>query len=76
MNQRFLTGAAAIALAIGFAATAPARADDAAPAHPMVGPVMFSGHIEGGTNVNFDDPASNTNFGHLFTDRSNSFRMN
>ncbi len=37
---------------------------------------MFSGHVEAGTNVNVDDPANNTNFGQLFTDRSNTFRMN
>jgi len=77
MKHRFLTGAAAIALAWGLAATAPARADDAAPPpHPMVGPFMFSGHIDGGVAVNFDDPANHVNFGHAFTDSANSPRMN
>ncbi len=77
MKQNFLAGSAAVALLVGLAAASPARADDAAPPpHPMVGPVMFSGSVEAGTNVNFDDPANNFNFGHLFTDRANSFRMN
>lgn len=77
MNRNFLAGTAAVALMVGLAASAPARADDAAPPpHPMVGPVMFSGHVEGGTNLNPDDPTNNTNFGQLFTDRSNTFRMN
>ncbi len=80
MNRNFLAGTAAIALLIGLAASPPARADDAPPPapppHPMIGPVMFSGNIEAGTNVNFDDPANNYNFGQLFTDRANSFRMN
>jgi hypothetical protein len=81
MNHRFLTGAAAIALAVGLAAAAgPARADDAAPAHPTVntpvGPIMFSGHVEAGVAGNIDGPANNYNFGQLFTDSSNSFRVN
>ncbi|HKT20436.1 MAG TPA: outer membrane beta-barrel protein [Stellaceae bacterium] len=79
MNRKFFAGTAAVALLAGLALSAPARADDQTPApppHPMVGPVMISGHIEAGTNVNFDDPANNNNFGQLFTDRANSFRMN
>jgi len=90
MNHRFLTGTATIALVIALGAAAPARADDQAPAapapaadqtpapppHPMVGSVMFSGWVEGGSNINPDDPANHVNFGQLFTDRSNSFRMN
>jgi len=76
MNYRFLTGSAAIALAIGLAVAAPARADDATPApaappapppHPMVGPVMFSGWVEGGTSINPDDPDNHVNFGQLFS---------
>jgi len=85
MNHRFLTGSAAVALAIGLAfagpalAQAPAPAADQTPApppHPMVGPVMFSGYVDAGTSVNFDSPANNYNFGELFEDRANSFRMN
>lgn len=76
MNHRFLTGSAAIALAIGFAATAPARADDAPPPHPMVGSVMFSGWVEGGSNFNPAAPDSNVNQGQLMTERANTFRMN
>ena len=85
MNYRFLTGSAAIALAIGLAVAAPARADDATPApaappapppHPMVGPVMFSGWVEGGTSINPDDPDNHVNFGQLFRDQANTFRMN
>jgi hypothetical protein len=76
MKQGIFTSSAVIALLAGMAIAAPARADDAAPAHPMVGPVMFSGHIEGGTNINPDDPDNNINYGQLFTDRSNTFRMN
>lgn len=37
---------------------------------------MFSGHVEAGTNLNPDSPANNINFGQLFTDRANSFRVN
>jgi hypothetical protein len=76
MNHRFLTGSAAVALAIGLAATAPARADDTPPPHPMVGSVMFSGWVEGGTNINPSDPKGNINFGQLMTERDNTFRMN
>jgi hypothetical protein len=82
MNHRFLTGSAAIALAIGLAVAAPARADDATPAppapppHPMVGPVMFSGWVDGGTSINPDDPDNHVNFGQLFSDQANTFRMN
>src|SRR4029077_11248929 len=85
MYHRFLTGSAAIALAIGLAVAAPARADDATPApaappapppHPMVGPVMFSGWVEGGTSINPDDPDNHVNFGQLFSDQANTFRMN
>jgi putative OmpL-like beta-barrel porin-2 len=75
MSYKFLSATAAVALLIGLPASAPARADET-PAHPMIGPVMFSGHVEAGTNLNPDDPTNNTNFGQLFTDRSNSFRMN
>ena len=79
MNSRFLTGSAAVALLIGLAAAAPARADDAAPAapaHPMLGIVQFSGDLEGGSNFNPDNPKNNINYGQAFTERSNSFRMN
>src|ERR1019366_7683155 len=73
-------GSAAIALAVGLAAAAPARADDATPPapppHPMVGPVMVSDYVDGGKYVNFDSPANNYNFGELFQDRANTFRMN
>lgn len=80
MKYRFLTGAAAVALAIGFAAAGPALADDQPPPHPTVntpvGPIMFSGSVEAGVNGNVDDPANHTNFGQLFTERANTFRMN
>jgi hypothetical protein len=78
MKQGIFTSSAVVALLAGLAFAAPARADDAPapPAHPMLGPVQFSGHIEGGTSINPDNPDNNTNFGQLFTDRSNSFRVN
>ena len=89
MQYRFLTGAAAVALMAGLATapvhaqTAPAAPADqaapaapAAPAHPTWNGIMFSGHIEAGTNINPDDPDNNINGGQLFTDRANSFRVN
>jgi hypothetical protein len=85
MNLRFLTGAAAVALMAAFAvspasaqqaAPAPADAAPAAPTHPVWNGITFSGHIDGGTNVNPDSPDNNINFGQLFQDRANSFRMN
>ncbi len=84
MNHRFLTGTAAVALAIGLAfagpalAQAPAPAADQAPApppHPMVGPFMFSGHTDAGTNINPDDPDNHINFGQTGSDSANSFRV-
>ena len=57
------------------AAPAPAPAP-AAPAHPTWNGIMLSGHIEAGTNINPSSPGNNINFGQLFTDRANSFRMN
>src|ERR1700761_9297832 len=85
MSLRFLTGAAAVALTAALAvsparaqqaAPAPADAAPAAPAHPVWNGITFSGHIDGGTNINPDSPDNNVNFGQLFQDRSNSFRMN
>lgn len=88
MTHRFLTGAAAFALLAGLASVSTAQAQQAAPsdqsaapapaapAHPTWEGIMFSGHIEGGTNINPDSPTNNTNFGQLFTDRPNTFRVN
>ena len=86
MSNRFLTGAAAIALLAGLASVSPVQAQQAAPAdqaaapaapaHPTWNGIMFSGHIEAGSNFNPDGPDNNINFGQLFTDRANSFRMN
>lgn len=89
MNFRFLTGAAAIALFAGLALASPAQAQQgaptdqsapaaapAAPAHPTWNGIMLSGHVEAGTNINPSSPDNNINFGQLFTDRANSFRMN
>jgi methionine-rich copper-binding protein CopC len=92
MNTRFLTGAAVVALLAGLAgvtsaqaqapapAPAPAPADQAAapaaPAHPTWNGIMFSAHVEAGSNFNIDSPDNNVNFGQLFTDRANSFRVN
>src|ERR1700744_2251375 len=89
MQYRFLTGAAAVALMAGRAAApvyaqqaapaAPAPADQAAPAapaHPTWNGIMFSGHVDAGTSLNPDNPDNNTNFGQLFNDRSNTFRVN
>ncbi|HLI20565.1 MAG TPA: hypothetical protein VKV32_05580, partial [Stellaceae bacterium] len=65
MNNRFLTGAAAIALLAGLALASPALAQQAAPSdqsaapaapapppHPVWNGIMFSGHVEAGTNIN------------------------
>jgi Putative beta-barrel porin-2, OmpL-like. bbp2 len=83
MSLRFLTGAAAIALIGALAPVSPASAQQAAPAPAPAAPthfvwngITFSGHIDAGTNINPDSPVNNTNFGQLFTDRSNSFRVN
>lgn len=82
MNRRFLSGSAAIALVVGLALAAPARADDQAtpappppPPHPVFGPVMVSGHIDAGTNINPDSPDNNINFGQLGSDRADSFSV-
>ena len=85
MSLRFLTGAAAVALIGALAPLSPASAQQAAPApapepaaptHFVWNGVTFSGHIDAGTNINPDSPDNNINFGQLFTDRANSFRMN
>ena len=86
MSLRFLTGAAAIALIASLAPISPASAQQTAPAAAPAAPaapthfvwngVTISGHVEAGTNVNPDSPDNNINFGQLFTDRANSFRMN
>jgi hypothetical protein len=83
MSLRFLTGAAAVALLAALAPVSPASAQEAAPAaapaapaHPSWNGITFSGHIEGGTNVNPDSPENNVNQGQLMTDRANSFRVN
>jgi hypothetical protein len=88
MSLRFLTGAAAVALIGGLASISPASAQQAAPApadqaaapaaptHFVWNGITFGGHVEAGVVGNPDGPDNNTNFGQLFTDRSNSFRMN
>src|SRR4029079_16877651 len=55
---------------------APPAPAPAAPAHLVWNGITISSHVEGGTNVNPDSPDNNINFGQLFTDRANSFRMN
>lgn len=90
MSQRFLSSAA-IAFLAGSTLALPAQAQQAAPApvdqsaapaapaappHPTWNGIMVSGHIDAGTNINPDSPDNNVNFGQLFTDRANSFRMN
>jgi len=87
MSLRFLTGAAAIAMIGALASASPASAQQAAPppapapapaapAHFVWNGITISGHIDAGTNINPDSPDNNINFGQLFTDRANSFRMN
>jgi hypothetical protein len=89
MGLRFLTGAAAIALIGALVQVTPTRAQQvapppapaaepapAAPAHFVWNGITISGHVEAGTNINPNGPDNNINFGQLFTDRSNSFRMN
>lgn len=88
MSLRFLTGAAAVALIGALAPISPASAQQAAPApadqaaapaaptHYVWNGITISAHVDAGTNINPDSPDNNTNFGQLFTDRSNSFRMN
>ncbi|HEX4195046.1 MAG TPA: outer membrane beta-barrel protein [Stellaceae bacterium] len=89
MSLRFLNGAAAVALMAALAPVSPASAQQAAPADQSAAPaapaapthfvwngITISGHVDAGTNINPDSPDNNTNFGQLFTDRSNSFRMN
>jgi hypothetical protein len=56
-------------------ATEPAKAADAAPAKWM-DTLKFSARIEFGATLNPDDPGNDINFGHLFTDRSNSVLLN
>ena len=60
-----------------FAQQAPAAAP-AAPAAPAawLDTLKFSGHVEAGITGNPDDPNNGVNFGHLFTDRSNSPLLN
>ncbi len=76
MNYRFLTGSAAVALLVGLAAATSARADDAPPAHPMLGIVQFSGDVSVGSTFNPGSPKNNVNYGQIFNDRANSFGMN
>jgi hypothetical protein len=58
-----------------------AFAQAAAPAAPAApakwsDTLKISGYIEGGITGNTDDPANNINFGHLYTDRSNTPVLN
>ena len=85
MSLRFLTGAAAVALIGALTPLSPASAQQAAPApapapaapaHYVWNGVTISAHVDAGTNINPDSPDNNINFGQLFTDRANSFRMN
>ena len=90
MSLRFLTSAAAIALIGALTPVLPASAQQAppapapaaaapapaAPAHFVWNGITISGHVEAGTNINPDSPDNNINFGQLFTDRANSFRVN
>lgn len=73
------TAAAAVALLAGasgvHAQSQPAPAAPAAPA-AWADTIKFSGHIEAGITFNADDPKNGLNFGHLFTDRSNSPLLN
>jgi hypothetical protein len=68
---------------------APAAAPDAAaaatpPAPPpaplsvdgWVKSIKFTGHIEAGATMNPSDPTTNTNYGHLFTDKANQLVLN
>jgi hypothetical protein len=76
MSRRHIAAWGALCAA-GALATAAARADDepAAPP-PWADGITFSGHIEGGTSINPDSPASGINFGQLFTDRDNQPILN
>jgi len=84
MSPRFLTAAAAIALIGALTPGSPAIAQQAAPpppapaapAHFVWNGITISGHVDAGTNINPDGPDNNINFGQLFTDRANSFRVN
>src|ERR1700682_2736734 len=53
----------------------PAPAAPAAPAK-WTDTLKISGYIEGGITGNVDDPSDNLNFGHLYTDRSNTPVLN
>ena len=85
MILRLLTGAAAIALIGALSPVSPASAQQAppapapapaAPTHFVWNGITISGHVDAGTNINPDSPDNNINFGQLFTDRANSFRVN
>jgi Putative beta-barrel porin-2, OmpL-like. bbp2 len=59
-------------------APTPAPAPAAAPSTTIDLGYGFSmtGHLEVGTSINFDSPANDVNFGQVFTDQANTFRMN
>ena len=57
------------------AAAAPAAAAPAAPAS-WSSTIKVSGHVDAGIMFNGDDPSNGINFGHAFTDKSNSPVLN
>jgi putative OmpL-like beta-barrel porin-2 len=72
-----------VASAVGISAAAPAVAAELKPVTkaPPAPPAWWdtfeiSGHVEGGITGNSVTPVDGLNFGHLFTDRANTFLLN
>jgi hypothetical protein len=57
------------------AAASGAQADEAAPAS-WADTITFSGYIDAGVTANPQNPANDINFGHLYTDRTNTPVLN
>ena len=72
-----------LALPLALACLAPASAADILKAKKAPPPppswwdtFEISGHVEGGATWNRENPPDGLNFGHLFTDRANTFLLN
>ncbi len=73
-----ILGAAVALLPVSFAwAEEPAAApEDQGPPPAWADTITWGGHLEAGITGNTQDPKDGVNFGHLFTDRSNSPLLN
>jgi hypothetical protein len=81
MKRIFLTSVAALALTTSMALAADVSTKKKADAPPPPPPmwwdaVTITGHVEGGTTINFANPWNQLNFGRLFDDRASTPTLN